>query len=122
VSRLLLFVALFDEDELEKEGDTFSQFGVLEPDLIDGLAKEGERQRPFVRPFDRPFDLEYRTSLADRAYFSSKILTKPPPGLCLTLSSDPTLDDTFHSSFLFSTLTSPPPFIGNKISQNKTIE
>ena len=44
-------------------------------------------------------------------YFSSNIWICPPPGLCLTLSKDPTLEVTFHSNFWCTTFTSPPPVI-----------
>ena len=52
--------------------------------------------------------------LAPFAYFSSNILTVPPPGWCLTLSREPTFDVTFHSNFCVLTLISPPTEINQR--------
>lgn len=61
----------------------------------------GRELSPFSLPsivgvIDPDFD---GVGLFDGTYFSSNILTDPPPGECFTLSSDPTFEVAFHSNF-----------------------
>jgi hypothetical protein len=81
--------------------------------VVEGLSVVSDFSVGFCAPDNRrelsPFSLPSivgvidpdfdGVGLFDGTYFSSNILTDPPPGECFTLSSDPTFEVAFHSNF-----------------------